>query len=81
MLEIEKLTKRFGDNTAVDQVTFSVPKAAFIGIIGRSGAGKSTFLRMINRLTDASAGRIVFDGRMSRPFRGAASGRGSRNAR
>jgi len=63
MLEIEKLTKRFGDNKAVDQVTFSVRKAAFIGIIGRSGAGKSTFLRMINRLTDASSGRIVFDGR------------------
>ena len=62
MLEIEKLTKRFGDNTAVDQVTFSVPKAAFVGIIGRSGAGKSTFLRMINRLTDGSAGRILFDG-------------------
>ncbi len=61
MLEIEKLTKRFGANTAVDRVTFSVPRAAFVGIIGRSGAGKSTFLRMINRLTDASSGRIVFE--------------------
>ena len=61
MLEIEKLTKRFGDNAAVENVTFSVPKAAFVGIIGRSGAGKSTFLRMINRLTDASSGRIVFE--------------------
>jgi phosphonate transport system ATP-binding protein len=63
MLEIENLTKRFGDNTAVDHVTVSVSKSAFIGIIGRSGAGKSTFLRMINRLTDCSSGRILFDGR------------------
>jgi len=63
MLEIDRLVKRFGDNTAVDQVSFSVPEAAFVGIIGRSGAGKSTFLRMINRLTDVSAGRILFDGR------------------
>ncbi len=63
MLQIENLVKRFGQNTAVDNVSFTVPDAAFVGIIGRSGAGKSTFLRMINRLTDASSGRILFDGR------------------
>nr|WP_217357311.1 phosphonate ABC transporter ATP-binding protein [Ruegeria arenilitoris] len=63
VLRIDKLTKRFGDNTAVDTATLDVDKPCMIGIIGRSGAGKSTLLRMINRLTDASAGQILFHGR------------------
>lgn len=63
MLRIDKLTKRFGDNIAVNAATLDVDKPAMIGIIGRSGAGKSTLLRMINRLTDASGGRILFQGR------------------
>lgn len=63
MLRIEKLTKRFGENVAVDAATLDVDKPCMIGIIGRSGAGKSTLLRMINRLTDASDGEILFEGR------------------
>lgn len=63
MLRIEKLTKRFGQNVAVDTATLDVDKPCMIGIIGRSGAGKSTLLRMINRLADASEGRILFEGR------------------
>ena len=54
MLRIDKLTKRFGANLAVDAADVTVEKPAMIGIIGRSGAGKSTLLRMMNRLTDAS---------------------------
>ena len=61
-LQVEQVTKRFGPNIAVDQVSFSVDKPAMIGIIGRSGAGKSTFLRMVNRLTDACEGQIRFAG-------------------
>ncbi|WP_192965634.1 phosphonate ABC transporter ATP-binding protein [Phycobacter azelaicus] len=63
MLRIDKLTKRFGDKTAVDTATLDIDKPCMIGIIGRSGAGKSTLLRMINRLGDASEGRILFEGR------------------
>ncbi|WP_037312045.1 phosphonate ABC transporter ATP-binding protein [Ruegeria halocynthiae] len=63
MLRIEKLTKRFGDNIAVDAARLDVDKPCMIGIIGRSGAGKSTLLRMINRLTDSSDGQILFEGR------------------
>ena len=62
MLEISALTKRFGDRTAVDKAGFVVPEPAMIGIIGSSGAGKSTMLRMLNRLTDASEGAIRFQG-------------------
>nr|WP_093968515.1 phosphonate ABC transporter ATP-binding protein [Actibacterium lipolyticum] len=63
MLSVENVTKTFGRNKAVDNVSFALEKSAMIGIIGRSGAGKSTFLRMVNRLTDAITGAIKFDGR------------------
>lgn len=63
MLIVEELTKRFGENIAVDRASFTVDKPMMIGIIGRSGAGKSTFLRMMNRLTDASSGVLSFEGR------------------
>ena len=63
ILNVQGLTKKFGSNTAVDNVTFALEKPQMIGIIGRSGAGKSTVLRMINRMTDASDGVIEFEGR------------------
>ena len=62
MLEIDRLTKRFGAKTAVDGVSLRIPAGQMVGVIGRSGAGKSTLLRMINRLTEPSEGRILFDG-------------------
>ena len=61
-LNVNSVTKRFGDKAAVDNISFSVEGAQFVGIIGRSGAGKSTYLRMMNRLTDASDGQIIVDG-------------------
>jgi len=63
LLSVQSVTKVFGSNVAVDQVSFEVEKPAMIGIIGKSGAGKSTFLRMCNRLTEATAGAIHFEGR------------------
>jgi phosphonate transport system ATP-binding protein len=61
----------FGQKAAVDNASFSVEKSAFIGIIGRSGAGKSTFLRMMNRLTDATSGTLEFEGRNVLALKGA----------
>ncbi|MFY0620683.1 MAG: phosphonate ABC transporter ATP-binding protein [Pelagimonas sp.] len=61
MLRIENLTKRFGSNSAVDNVSFTVDKPMMIGVIGASGAGKSTMLRMLNRLNDATEGSIFFN--------------------
>ncbi len=60
MLVLEGLTKRFGKSVAVSGVSIVVPQAQFVGVIGRSGAGKSTTLRMINRLTDPTEGRVSF---------------------
>jgi phosphonate transport system ATP-binding protein len=72
MLRFDKVTKKFGGNTAVDAASFTVGKPMMIGIIGHSGAGKSTLLRMLNRLTDASSGVISFDGLDVTALRGAA---------
>jgi phosphonate transport system ATP-binding protein len=59
LLQAESVTRIFGQKTAVDSVTFTLDRPAFLGIIGRSGAGKSTFLRVMNRMTDASSGQIL----------------------
>ena len=50
ILEIENLVKRFGDNYAVKNVSFSVNEGEVLAIVGSSGSGKSTVLRCINQL-------------------------------
>ena len=72
MLELDRLTRRFGSVTAVDGVTLSITAGQMVGVIGRSGAGKSTLLRMINRLVEPSEGRVVFEGRDVTALGGAA---------
>jgi phosphonate transport system ATP-binding protein len=72
MLELQGLTRRFGAVTAVDQVRLLVPEGQMVGVLGRSGAGKSTMLRMVNRLTDPSEGRILFGGKDVTALKGAA---------
>jgi phosphonate transport system ATP-binding protein len=72
MLQIDALTKRFGDKTAVDAANISINQPTMIGIIGRSGAGKSTLLRMINRLSDSTSGTIKVEGEEITTLRGAA---------
>ena len=71
MFAVKKLTKRFGANTACDNVSFSVSEPKMIGIIGRSGAGKSTLLRMLNRLTDATSGEVLYQDRDILTLKGA----------
>ena len=62
MLELNTVSKFFGENAAVNAVSLTINKGSFVGVIGRSGAGKSTLLRMINRLNEPSEGRILFNG-------------------
>ncbi len=71
MLEVRAVTRMFGQKAAVDSVSFSIDRPAFVGIIGRSGAGKSTFLRLMNRLLDATSGEILVDGRNVLALKGA----------
>ncbi len=72
MLVIQGLTRRFGTTTAVDNLSLQIPRGAFVGVIGRSGAGKSTMLRMINRLQDPSEGQILWQGEDVSRLRGGA---------
>jgi osmoprotectant transport system ATP-binding protein len=66
MITIEKLTKRYGETTVVDEVSFTVERGSIAVVVGTSGSGKSTLLRMINRLIEPSAGRVLLDGRDTR---------------
>lgn len=62
MIELAHVSKRFGDETAVDDISLRVPKGKFCALVGTSGCGKSTTLRMINRLIEHSEGDIILDG-------------------
>src|SRR6266851_6392654 len=62
LLAIEGISKAFGRVCAVDNVSLSIPGGQFVGVIGRSGAGKSTMLRLLNRLTEPTGGRVLWDG-------------------
>lgn len=62
MIEIEGLTRRFGEIAAVSGVTFSVAKGEVLGFLGPNGAGKSTTMRMIAGFLGPSAGRVAICG-------------------
>ena len=62
MIEIERLTKRYGATTAVDQLTFTVRPGTVTGFLGPNGAGKSTTLRMILGLNTPTGGTVTVDG-------------------
>lgn len=66
MIEIEHLSKRYGETVVVDDVSFQVQEGTVTAVVGTSGAGKSTLLRMINRLVEPSAGRVLIDGEDTR---------------
>jgi ABC-2 type transport system ATP-binding protein len=58
-IAVEVVSKRFGDFTAVDQVSFGVDTGETFGLLGPNGAGKSTLIRMMTTLLPITSGRIV----------------------
>ena len=62
MLELDDLHRRFGDVTALDGMTFSVPPRTMFGFLGPNGAGKTTAMRAILGVTSLDSGSIRFDG-------------------
>ena len=62
MIKAERVTKRFDDITAVDQVTAEIKEGNVFGLIGTNGAGKSTFLRMASGVLKPDEGSITIDG-------------------
>jgi phosphonate transport system ATP-binding protein len=73
MIEVKHLSKQFKDGTkALSDVSVNIPEGDFIAVIGLSGAGKSTFLRCLNRLVDPSEGQIIVNGTDVASLRGGA---------
>ena len=62
ILQLDGVTKRYGDHLAVDDVSFEVPDGAVYGLLGPNGAGKSTTIRMIMRIIAMDSGSIELDG-------------------
>lgn len=62
MLEIDRLTRRFGDLVALDELSFTVDAGQMFGFVGSNGAGKTTAMRIIMGVDDADAGAVRFDG-------------------
>ncbi len=62
-LEVRNVTKRFGPYTAVDRISFSIPRGSFFSILGPSGCGKTTLMRMIAGFTEPDEGEIVIRGK------------------
>jgi osmoprotectant transport system ATP-binding protein len=63
MIELQRVSKRYGDAWAVRDVTMTIARGELVAVLGESGSGKTTLLRMINRLIDCDEGVVKLDGR------------------
>ncbi|HEU5322986.1 MAG TPA: ATP-binding cassette domain-containing protein, partial [Methylomirabilota bacterium] len=63
LLEVRRVTKRFGALVALNDVEFALTEHEILGIIGPNGAGKSTLFNLISGLDRPSAGDVVYRGR------------------
>ena len=74
MIELQQLTRRFGDFTAVREMSLRVEEGELLVLVGGSGSGKTTTLKMINRLIEPTSGTVLIDGRDTRGMRRMRSG-------
>ncbi|HKC42583.1 MAG TPA: ABC transporter ATP-binding protein [Burkholderiales bacterium] len=63
LLAVQRLTKAFGDNVAVDGVSLAIEPGGVVGLIGSNGAGKTTLVNLISGLFRPDSGSVTFDGR------------------
>ena len=63
LLEAQQVSKKFGDYTALNNVSISVPKGSIFGLLGPNGAGKTTLIRIINQITMPDTGKVFLDGK------------------
>lgn len=62
LIRVENLSKSFGDNLVLDDISMEIKKGDVISVIGPSGCGKSTFIRSLNLLEEPTGGSIFFEG-------------------
>ncbi len=62
MIELRNLSKSYGETTAVDRLSLTVERGELLFLVGGSGSGKTTTLKMINRLVEPTGGRVLIDG-------------------
>ena len=62
MIKVENLVKKFGDFTAVDDISFEVAAGEIFAFLGPNGAGKTTTIKMLTTLLKPTSGRISIDG-------------------
>ena len=62
IIECKDITKRFGQFTALDNVSIDVPQGKIFGLLGPNGAGKTTLIRIINQITIPTEGTVLFNG-------------------
>lgn len=66
-IQVLNLTKRFGDLTVLDDISFNVAQGELVAIVGPTGCGKTTFLNMLSKLMPATEGSILIDGEEANP--------------
>ncbi|MEW4925638.1 ATP-binding cassette domain-containing protein [Algibacter sp. 2305UL17-15] len=62
ILEVRGVSKKFGNFTALNNVSIAVPKGSIYGLLGPNGAGKTTLIRIINQITLPDSGSVILDG-------------------
>ncbi|MEW5676180.1 ATP-binding cassette domain-containing protein [Flavobacterium enshiense] len=67
ILEVNNVVKQYGDYTALNSVSLSVPKGSIYGLLGPNGAGKTSLIRIINQITMPDGGEVILDGEKLSP--------------
>jgi ABC-2 type transport system ATP-binding protein len=67
LFEARNVTKKFGTQVALDNVSISVPEQCIFGLLGPNGAGKTTLIRIINQITGPDSGELFLNGRKLKP--------------
>jgi ABC-2 type transport system ATP-binding protein len=67
ILQVNSVTKKFGEFTALNKASIAVPENSIFGLLGPNGAGKTTLIRIINQITGPDEGEVIFDGRKLHP--------------
>ncbi|AWA30123.1 ABC transporter ATP-binding protein [Flavobacterium magnum] len=67
ILEVTKVVKQYGNYTALNEVSITVPKGSIYGLLGPNGAGKTSLIRIINQITMPDSGTVLLDGEPLQP--------------